>query len=171
MIGRLLNGVAAIAGAASLSQFPSFYAQYVQRLGGNLDYAALALARIEEAAQAVGLTVEAYVRHFAESVDEIVRGQGLLTLQTVEDAERLEAAYDALLAATPLERPLTLSRHFDPEIARSALATFEPSMPISLEGLTYAGVGMLIGLGLLSAVEALARWLNPFRRRRPEAAA
>ena len=37
MIGRILNGLAAIVGAGGFAQFPAFFQQYLQRLGGMLD--------------------------------------------------------------------------------------------------------------------------------------
>ena len=61
MIGRLTNGIFAAGGAAGLSQFPAFFAQYRQQLAGRLAQARADLAEVREAAAALGLSPQEYL--------------------------------------------------------------------------------------------------------------
>ena len=59
MFQRIADGVFAIAGAAGFSQFPEFFRQYVQRLGGRFDQAAVQQERIVAAARDHGTKITA----------------------------------------------------------------------------------------------------------------
>ena len=153
MIGRLFNGLAAILGAAGTAQFPEFYRQYLQRLGGRLDQTHDDLQRLLADAQALGRSLEAYLEELMASGSEVARQTAARELARIDQAETLQQAYYALREATPLERPVVLARHLDPAIAESTLEAFQPAMPVSPEGFVYAGVGMLLGLLLLAGGE------------------
>ena len=47
----LVDRVVSLAGAVGLAQFPQFFAQYLQRLGGHLEEARLVIARYRAAAR------------------------------------------------------------------------------------------------------------------------
>lgn len=158
MISRIANGVAALAGAGLASQFPAFYLQYVQRLGGNLDHARLGVERIGAAAGELGIGVDELLGKYLTNADEVLRALGELHVQTVADVGRLATAEAALISATALERPFALATHFDWAIADGVWRAFEPAVPLSLEGLIYAGLGMAIGLAALAAVQSVLRW-------------
>jgi len=169
-IGRIADGIAGTAGAASLAQFPAFYQQYLQRLGGRLDQAMLAVGRLEEAAGDQALTLAAYVDRFLTSSDPVFRREGQNLLATLEEARGLQEAHAALAGAGTLERPAALARHFDPDLALSTLESYVPALPIDAEGLIYAAVGMLAGLLLLAGCQQCGRLaLRPFRPRRRQA--
>jgi hypothetical protein len=167
MFRRLVDGIFAIAGAAVLSQFPEFFRQYLQRLGGRLDQAALHEARIAAAAREHGLSIADFVQHLTANADAVVRSEGQNVLAALADVERLRVAYGVLAAAQPFERPLVWVRHFDEGVARATLDQFVPAVPLSTEGLLYAGLGMVIGLALLAGIErtawALTRVARPRR--------
>lgn len=172
VVGRIANGLAAIGGAGFCSQFPEFYQQYIQRLGGRLDQALVQEARIYEAAQSQGLTVPEYVDRFLQSEDPVFQAEGELLLQTLADAEHLRAALLELANASPLERPVTFFQHMDADLFRATLEAYVPAMPVSVEGLTYAALGMLLGLVLLAGAErsgkSVARRVKQHRRRHKE---
>jgi hypothetical protein len=163
---RIADGVFAIAGAAGLSQFPEFFRQYVQRLGGRFDQAAIQEERIVAAARDHGLATQDYVQRLLANADAVARSEGHNVLAALGDAERLRGAYQALAGANPLERPFVWIRFFDDSVARATLDQFVPAMPLSAEAVVYAGIGMLIGLIILSGIE---RGAGLFRiRRRPK---
>lgn len=168
--GRIANGLAAILGAGFASQFPEFYQQYVQRLGGRLDQAELQEARIAQAAEDQGLSVPDYVQRFLTSEDPVFRGEGLLLQETLKDAEQLRAALAELVAASPLERPFTFLQNVDSGLFRATMEAYVPAMPVSVEGFTYAALGMLLGLALLAGAErsgkSVARRIKARRERR-----
>ncbi len=62
-------------------------------------------------------------------------------------------AYDALTSAGPIDRWYVFSQHFDVEIARHTLESFEPAVPVTPEAAAYAGIGLLFGLLLLAGGE------------------
>ncbi len=61
---RFVTGFVALAGAAVFAQFPAFYGDYLQRLGGRLDQARVQVERLERAARAEKLDLAGYVEVF-----------------------------------------------------------------------------------------------------------
>ena len=153
MFSRLLNGLAAVLGAAVLAQFPEFYQQYLQRLGGRLDQARIDMERLLSDAAILGRTLEAYLEELLESGTQAARQAARRELERVENADQLQSAYETLSQAGPLERPLALARHLDPDLAAEVLAVFTPALPVSPEGFVYAGCGMVLALLLLAGGE------------------
>jgi hypothetical protein len=168
---RIANGLAAAGGAGLTSQFPEFYQQYLQRLGGRLDQALIQEARIYEAAQGQGLAVEDYLRRFLESGDPVFQAEGRVIQAALADAEALRGALLALADAGPLERPFALFRYLDHDVLSATFAAFKPALPVTAEGLTYAAIGLLLGLLALALGErggkvVKRRWQQRRLRRR-----
>ncbi len=157
MIGRILNGLAAILGAAGFAQFPAFFQQYLQRLGGMLDQARLDVARLLKDAQSQGQTLETYLEELRASGSNAATGTAERELARVDAVGDLETAYNTLTLANPLERPTSFIAHFDPSIAEETMKAFEPAVPVTSEALVYAAVGMLIALLLLAGGETGCR--------------
>ena len=165
MFSRLFNGLAAVVGALVVSQFPAFYDQYVQRLGGRLDQAHIQVERIETAARAERMTVETYVDLFATSERSPVRRQGLIMEDQVRELNRLRAAQAALAPARTVERPVRFARHMDGALARATLRSFRPAVPLNSEGAIYGAAGLLAGLMIAAGIERALAAL--WRRWRP----
>ena len=146
MLSRTLRAVSALAGAALLSQFPAFYDQYLQRLGGRLDQARIEIARVEDAARLEHLSLDAYIDVFLRDAQSPVRRQGRVMQDQLNDLVRLEAAFATLREAPIATRPLRFAGHAEVPIARAALNDFQPALPLGTEGLSYALIGMLGGL-------------------------
>lgn len=170
MFKRFPDGLFAITGAAGLSQFPEFFQQYLQRLGGRLDQAVVQENRITAAARDHGLNIETYVRRLLSSADPVARSEAQNVSAALADADRLRASHDALTSATLYERPVVLTQYFDENLARATFDHFVPAMPVSIEGLVYAGVGMVIGLLLLAGSKRTVRAAARGIRGRPESA-
>lgn len=156
MIGRLMNGLCGAGGAALLSQFPAYFAQYRQQLAGRMAQARADLTRVAEDAARLGMSPEAYLDRAESEGGQFTRVLVEGARETLAALERLRAAYEAFAEATPLGRPVVFVRHLDQEIADSTLAHFQPAVPLTPEGLAYAGTGLLAGVGLL----ALLEWLG-----------
>lgn len=157
---RLPQILSGLLGAGLFSQFPAFYDQYVQSLGGRLDQARLHAARIAAAAREQGLSVDAYLRHFAENSDTAVRPQAEVMAAALADTERLGTALQVLTHAHLGARPLALLRHMDPDVAAATAERFAPAAPLGLEGVIYAGLGALLALALFQGGRSLARRLG-----------
>jgi hypothetical protein len=159
MFNRLFHSLGALAGGGAFSQFPEYYAHYVQRLGGRIDQARGRAAEIREDALAKGLSVEDYIADFLNSAPHSLEGARMT--ESIFHLDRMEAAYNALRGATTLQRPLAFAEYVDTGLAEATLGDFAPALPLTPEGLVYAGCGALAGLLLCSVLRRLV-----WRRRR-----
>lgn len=164
---RLPQVLCAALGGLLTSQFPAFFDQYVQSLGGRLDQARIHAARIAEVASEQGLSLEAYIRRFADNIDPVVRSQADVMASTLADEARLSTAFAVLTQAPAGLRPFVLLRHLDLDVAAATADRFTPAVPLGLEGLVYAVIGILLGLAALAGGRILARNLRHRLARRP----
>jgi hypothetical protein len=150
-----VDRIFAVIGAVVLSQFPQFYGQYMQRLGGHLDEAKLMLQQYLDAAAALGLSLDEYIREHLESGSEVFTSTGRIIADLVERVQVLEQAYQALQGANMFSRWFVFLREVDWSIAAGTWDNFVPGVPTTLEGLVYALTGLLIGWGLYSLLKSL----------------
>lgn len=158
---RILAILGGVSGAVTLSQFPEFSQQYLQRLGGKVDALTAVAAQFDATAARNGITREAALAVLTGSPvleDQQADMRRTLALQAVL-AENLRQ----LRAAGPLER-LTMPQRFgDVETLQATYADFRPAIPATTEGAITAGLGYFGGwavVGLLGRMLALL-----FRRR------
>ena len=161
MFARLFYSLGAVTGGAAFSQFPEYYAHYLQRLGGRIDQARQRAAEIREDAAEEGLSVEAYIERFLDSAPHSLEGARMS--ESIFQLDRMEAAYAALREAPPLQRPVVFAEHMDSGLLEATLGDFAPAVPLTPEGLAYAGAGVLTGLLACLGTRRLVR-----RRRRPK---
>lgn len=161
MIVRVLLLSGGILGGASASQFPEFSQQYTQRLGGAVDALAEVVADFDASAAASGLDREA-------ALDQM-RGTPFLDRRRV-DMDRTFARFDQLsddLAvmqdAGPFMRAYHVSRIRDREVAQAVMAAYQPAVPLTFAGMTFAGAGFMVGVIAFWSAIQLVLW--PFRRR------
>jgi len=154
---RLPQILAAALGGLLASQFPAFFDQYLQSLGGRLDQARVHAARIAEVARDQGLSVATYIQRFADNADPVVQSQAEVMASTLADESRLGAAYAVLTQAPAGLRPIVFLRHLDLDIAAATADRFTPAAPLGLEGLLYLAIGALLGLAALAGGRSLAR--------------
>jgi hypothetical protein len=159
VIGRLANALFGGAGAIGLGQAPAFYEQYLQRMAGRLDQARAGVDRVRQDAEARGESLDDYIGLSLTDTSERAREAGQRALEAVETRDRLEASYASLSEASVLERPIAFVETFEPDLAEATMRAFAPGLPLSAEALVYAGIGMLIGLALLSGLEGSGRAL------------
>ena len=146
MLRRLSRALSALLGAALLSQFPAFYDQYLQRLGGRLDQARIETARIAEAARLENLSVGAYIEVFLRDEESPIRRQGRVMQTQYAELVRLETDFAALRRAPALVRPLRFAGHAAGDVAGKTFEDFKPALPLGPEGLSYALAGLMAGL-------------------------
>lgn len=154
---RFLDGILdrafCILGAVALSQFPQFFGQYMQRLGGHLAEARLALAQYEAAAGALGLTLEDYIQEHLDSASPVFVSSGEVIRGLLERVHHLELSYQALQGATIFNRWFVFLREADWSIASGTWENFMPGVPTTFEGLTYALAGLLLGWGIYALIK------------------
>jgi hypothetical protein len=161
MFARFFYSLGAVGGAAAFSQFPEYYAHYVQRLGGRIDQARLRAEEIRIDAAEKGLSVEDYIEQFLESAPHSLEGARMS--ESIFQLDRMEAAYQALRDAPPLQRPFTFAEHMNTGLVEATLGDFNPAVPLTPEGLAYAACGVLAGLVFVLGSRRVLR-----RRRRPK---
>lgn len=164
---RLLGLASAVVLGLALSQFPEFVQQYVQRTGGAVDALEPLVERFDASAAQAGLTRQAALERLAGNPDDLVVGQSKATAEAIERYEALRRSYGELASAGEFERLLVFGTSVDPAIARRTLGDFRPAVPVSLEGLAHAGLGLVLGYGLGALIAAIARALLALRRRAP----
>ncbi len=165
MLARTLTMVGGLTGAAGLSQFPEFSQQYTQRLAGAVDELNRVVEDFDRSAQAEGLSRQAALDAMAGGTPFVERRREDMS-RTILRQERLSADLAALRDAGPFTRAYEAARFNDSEIARRAAQDFKPALPLTFEGVTFAGAGLVMGLvviGLLCRVLGLL--VSPFRRK------
>jgi hypothetical protein len=163
-IDGMLDRIISIIGAVAFSQFPQFFGQYMQRLGGHLDEARLILAHYIAAAEALNLTLEEYIREHLESGSEVFTSSGEVIQDLLERVQSLEFSYQALQDATIYNRWLVFMREVDWSIASGTWENFVPGVPTTIEGLTYALTGLLLGWGIYTLLKmAIAALVKAFK--------
>ncbi len=134
--------VAATAGLAA-SQAQAFSAAYLQRLGGHIDEARLTLEKIRAGDYAGPLPLDM---------------QAALVSAAERRVGELSRAYDAIMTADPLWRPLALLRDIDGAIAKAAWVNFQPALPLDTASLISALVGMALGWLVYGIATAPLHW-------------
>ena len=150
---RILALAGGIVGAVALSQFPEFSQQYIQRLSGAADELRAVTLAFDTAAKVGGLTREEAFEElqgtsFGDRFSDDMRTR-------IYRYERLNADYQALASAQPLERLVQAWRIRDPELVSRTWDDFKPAVPVTSEGLIFAGIGFAAGWGVVSLVLGL----------------
>jgi len=166
MIPRIAAMFVGGLGAVGASQAPEFAQQYAQRLGGALDELRAVVQAFDRDAAREGLDRQAGLRRLEGSPDAFVARRGRSAGETLRRYEKLEAQQAALADPGPLGRVGVLAQGLmtqglDMTIARRALDSFRPALPVTAEGILFLLAGFLAGAlggGLLGALAAL-----PFR--------
>lgn len=146
MIRKTIFFLFGFAGAVLLSQFPEFFQQYAQRIGGHLAELNHQVAELENRAALDGKDTTAYLRHLRDSEDGAVRREGRHFVALVERRGRLTQAYEALATADPWWRAPRFLRHIDWPIAGATMKAYRMAMPITSESALYSATGFLSGI-------------------------
>ncbi len=166
-IDGLLDRIMAILGAFLLAQFPHFFNQYLQRLGGHMEEARRTVRHYTQAAENLNLTLEQYVDIHLTAGEEVYVSSGKLISGLITRLEQLEHSFFALKNATPFNRWLVFLQEVDWSIAAHTWQHFSPGVPTTTEGIIYAFLGLLVGWGIYSGIKNLFYLGRNFRRRKP----
>lgn len=159
---RILAMLAGLSGALTLSQFPEFSQQYLQRLSGAVNELKIVVTGFDVAAAASGRTrQEALEAMQASGFDADLKAT---LANSIRRHERLSGDLAALRAAGPLERLAQPWNMADAELVKATWEDYKPAVPTTSEGAISAGIGYLAGWGIVTG--GLGLLLSPFRRRR-----
>lgn len=161
---RILAGVGGVGLAIVLSQFPEYAQQYTQRLGGAVDELRVVTEDFDRSAGEAGLDRFGALERYNASSDTFLADRGRSMERTFARYVQLSQTLDRITGADPLERLRNLPSYLDTDIGRRTLQNYQPAMPVTAEGLLYAGTGFVLGYIIFSALIRL--FTLPFRRRR-----
>ena len=161
---RMIAGVGGLGLALVLSQFPEYAQQYTQRLGGAVDELRVITEDFDRAAAEGGLDRATALGRYEASNDDFLAGRGSSMTATFQRYDQLSATLARIENADAIERLQSLPAYLDTDIGRRTLESYKPAVPVTMEGILYAGGGFILGYLVLSG---LWRFLAlPFRRRR-----
>lgn len=163
---RALSLIGGLVLAVAFSQFPEYAQQYVQRLGGAVDELARTTQDFDRAAAEGGLSRDEALVRYAQSQDDFLEGRGYAMGDMFARYASLSATLAQVQGASPWERAQMLPDYFDSEIGRRTLDDFKPAVPVTVEGFAYAGVGLVAGYLLVSALWWLLALPARLRRNR-----
>ena len=155
-----------LAGAALLSQFPEFFQQYTQRLGGRLDEVRTQVEALESRAAGSGKSMNAYLEQFLASRDHDVRQEGRALAALVQRRAALATAYSALSGTSQFWRARAFAEHVDWEIAQATARDYKPATPLTAESAVYGGAGFGVGGFVYSLLFGWRRERRAMSRRR-----
>lgn len=162
---RIVAGVGGLGLAVALSQFPEYAQQYTQRLGGAVDELRVITEEFDRAAVAGGLDRTTALERYNASNDDFLAGRGTSMTATFQRYEQLSATLVRIEGAGPVERFQSLPAYLDTDIGQRTLENYRPAIPVTMEGMLYAGGGLILGYLVMSA---LWRFLTmPFKKRYP----
>ncbi|MEM5476708.1 DUF2937 family protein [Pacificibacter sp. AS14] len=163
MILKTLTLIGGMLGAATLSQFPEFTQQYMQRLGGQVDALSVVIQDFDTSAQKASLTREEALASMGGTVFLENRRNDMRA--TIARHRKLEDDLSALRGASPIARISMPHRLRDQAVVRATYDTFRPALPFTLEGALSSVIGYVFGWAFIAALLHFLMW--PFRRRRP----
>ncbi|MGV8855141.1 MAG: DUF2937 family protein [Devosia sp.] len=162
---RAIAGIGGLGLALLLSQFPEYAQQYTQRLGGAVDELRVITEDFDRSATAGGLDRVQALTRYGTSNDSFLAEQGSAMAATFARYDYLRATLAEIAGADAVTRFKSLPAYLDSDIGRRTLQNYQPAVPVTVEGVLYAGGGFILGYLVLSAIWRLLTL--PFRRRRP----
>jgi len=170
-LGGFLDRIVAVFGVVGFAQFPQFFSQYIQRLGGHLAEAQFMLVRFELTAEYFGMTLDEYIATHINSGHEVFVSSGQLINDLVNRINALERSLTALKEASVYTRWLVFLRECDYSIVQETWLDFTPGLPTSLEGALYGLCGLFASWLLYQGIKTLLKLLGklvtaPFSRRK-----
>jgi hypothetical protein len=155
-LDALVDRLWAVAGAVGLSQVPGYLSHYQQRLGGHLAEARRNVEAWREVVAKTGAeTLDGLIARYLESGMKEAIEAGRKCAADVARLEELQRAVEAIRDAPVWSRFFVFMQNMEPDIARSALSSYKPNVPLDPESLAYALIGLLLALGLYYLLKKL----------------
>ncbi len=144
----LIDRLICVCGAVGFSQTPEFIQQYLQRLGGHVDEAGRQVEQYRTVATQSNETLDQLITQTSSNADATVSRLGHVMSDTVTRWHDLQTDQALIANAPPWKQPFVFLTHMDTQIARKTWEIFRPAVPVTLQGLVYALVGLFLFLGI-----------------------
>lgn len=148
LFDALFDRIFAVIGALVFSQAPLFFQHYMQRLSGHVDELTFQMNAIQQIAERGGKSLSEYIHKFVAHADSDIAAQGQLLQQMIKRHSELNYALVTMQEASLLSRPFYFIKQMDVEIVQATFKDFSFGLTWSLEGLAYACLGILFGIGV-----------------------
>lgn len=154
------------------TQGPEFSQQYRQRLGGALDELKRVVASFNADAAKQSITPVEAIARLEGNPDPLAQARGAAIESDIARRNKLQAAFDAMQDAGPVQRLGAMAIDFDPAIGADTLQNFEPAVPVTSESLLVGALALVIGWGAthVCAYPIRRRWQARREARRAAAA-
>ena len=161
---RILALVSGLIGALSLSQYPEFSQQYLQRLSGAVNELRLIVEDFDASADRAGMTRQDALDDLPETG---IAGDLKVTMErTIRRFERLDHTL-RLMRERSNPTAMALPWHMmDREIVQDTWSDYAPAVPVTVQGVIATGIGFVGGWGSVLLIAGLLRLL--IRRRWPQ---
>ena len=147
ILDQILDRLVVVIGAFLGAQVPEFIQQYMHRLSGHVAELQRLLTQLQQIAALSNKSLEEYTRKFLTSGDLDFVRQGEFMQSLLLRWETLQHELQVLQESSAWTRPFVFLQNYQGEIVHSTMASFQPGINLSLEGLYYAGVGIVLGWG------------------------
>ena len=154
-LGSLIDRLFVVLGAFIGSQIPEFMNQYTQRLAGHVNELNRLVDNLQKIAGFSDKSLDQYIHKFITSTDPDFSRQGEFMQGVVTRWHELTFSLQALRESTMWNRPYVFISHLNADIANSTLRAFSPGFTLTIEGLCYAGAGLLIGYLFYQSISKL----------------
>ncbi len=157
LLGGLADRLVAVAGALAMSQFPGFMRHYLQRLGGHVAEAAKSVSDWQQIADnsGCGSLAKLVAQYQASRLPEVIEAGSKCAADITRHAE-LQASFEALSSASAWSRGWVFLQRCDAEVFAATVRSFVPNVPLDVESLCYAGVGIVLAVALFAAVRVFS---------------
>lgn len=155
----------ALCGALLCSQLPQLMQDYMHELSGHVHELEHQIGQLTKTAALSNLTFKEYTAKFVDSSDPIFSGQGLFMQGLSNRFQMLSTSLQELKEAGPLAKPILFIQNFNSAIAKEAWESFQPSLPLTIEGAIYAAIGLCLGGFLFTLLRKTAGII--FRQKPP----
>jgi hypothetical protein len=153
ILDGLVDRIVAVVGALFFAQIPQFIAQYIQRLGGHVDELTRIVDQYSAAAAAVGKSLGQFVATHVNSNVADFASTGKIMEENISRLKDLTQALGELNAAGAYNKFYIFLKNMDVGIFKNAFHNFTPGVPVTVEALVYALIGLIIGMLIYFALK------------------
>lgn len=164
-IGSLADRIICVVFAVVLAQAPIYMGQYINVLSGAQMESQKTYDDIESRAKKYQLSVDEFIERLIANPDDLVRENAEVSMNAVERYKDYTEALNALLNSNIWLKPFRLMQHYDPSI--QAALQFKPGVPLTLEGVVYGLIGVVLAMLLISLFKRI--WKSVMPKKKPVA--
>lgn len=161
---RIVDRCFAAASAIVFLQAPQFIRDYTQVLHGHLAEVSWQVNQIQKLASKSHSSINDLIQKYLSHSDPDISFQGNFVEMLIQREQEYNHAFQALSHANPLQKPFVFLKSFQWDLFKETLNLFTPGLPLSLEGLIWAFLGLIAGYLLFRTLCFLARAAIPRKK-------